>query len=658
MRLSLEKIRISNFKGIRELEIDFASGKTAIAGANGTGKTSITDAFCWVLYNKDSRGNAPGSDSFREKPLDEDGHEVHNLETTVELDCKLDGKAFNLKRTQRENWVKKRGSTNPVYQGNASTYWVNGVETALKDFKARIAEIAPEEVFRLIGTLAAFNAQEWKRRREQLLALSGGDVDARLLATDEYRPLADECGQRNISIDDLRKVLADQRKRTNTELQLLPVRIDEAKKALPTFKPREVEDAEYIARESAESIEHLTAMIAEAKAGAAGVNIAGQIAALEQELSSITRSMSTEWAEGQRTLEKRRDEASNDLRWSMEQRSRATAAREQTAAKLDRATEARNTLRSAYTSARKEQFTLAEDESRVCPTCGQALPEEMVREARESARKRFETEKSAKLESIKQRGSDAAKEVEELAKALEKIDADIAEMAERIERQQARRDEVSEALKSYPAAPDYSVNPRVVEIGKAIAELQTKLKESPEEKVAELMQRKAELQAKLEEKRAILARRDAAQATKQRIAELEEEQKDVGVALAELEQLIALAEKFVTDRCAALEESINACFPTIRWKLFERQINGGITDICCCMIPCETGLVSYESANTAAQVNADLEIINVLSKHYDVYIPLFVDGAESVNVLNHTDSQLITLSVSTDTELKVVKEVA
>lgn len=248
MRLSLEKINITNFKGIRSLSIDFADTQTHIFGMNGSGKTSIPDAFCWVLYNKDSCGNAPGSDSFREKPLDDTGHEVHNLETVVELICLLNGKAFNLKRAQRENWVKKRGSANPVYQGNVSTYWINDVETALKDFKARIAEIAPEEVFRLIGTLAAFNAQEWKKRREQLLALSGGDVDARLLATDEYRPIADECGQRNISIDDLRKVLADQRKRTNMELQMIPVRIDEARKALPAFGPHEVEDAEYIAQ--------------------------------------------------------------------------------------------------------------------------------------------------------------------------------------------------------------------------------------------------------------------------------------------------------------------------------------------------------------------------------------------------------------------------
>lgn len=652
MRLSLEKINITNFKGIRSLSIDFADTETHIFGMNGSGKTSIPDAFCWVLYNKDSHGNAPGSDSFREKPLDETGHEVHNLETVVELICLLDGKAFNLKRAQRENWVKKRGSVNPVYQGNASTYWINDVETALKDFKARIAEIAPEEVFRLIGTLAAFNAQEWKKRREQLLALSGGDVDARLLATDEYRPLADECGQRNIGIDDLRKVLADQRKRTNAELQMIPVRIDEAKKALPTFGPREVEDAEYIVKENAESIERINGMIAEAKAASGSSGVTMQLVALEQESASITRQITNDWTEGKRHLEKRRDEASDDLRRAMELNSAAKARRERIAEQLARATEQRDALRTSYISVKSERFVWADGE-RICPTCGQALPEAKVQEAREAEEKRFNAEKKAKLDDIKRRGADAAQEVESLTAELDGLDVTITEMTNRTEEAKQRREAVSEEIKNYPTAPDYRENSRVEELRKQIAELQAKMSESPEEKVAELIERRAELQTQMDKKKSIIARRDAGIDTEKRIAELEQQQKNIGVALAELEQLIALAEKFITDRCAALEESINGCFPTIRWKLFEQQINGGITDVCNCMIPCETGLVAYESANTAAQVNADLEIINVLSKHYDVYIPLFVDGAESVNVLAHTDSQLITLSVSTDERLTV-----
>ena len=240
MKLELREIRISNFKGVREMTIDFSGPRTQITGANGTGKTTIADAFSWVLFNKDSAGNAPGSKDFREKPLDDDGREIHNLETSVELFCTLDGQRFDLKRTQAENWVKKRSSSEATFQGNVSTYWINGVEVKLQDFKARIAAIASEDVFRLVGVLSTFNAMDWKKRRQQLLNLVDEDVDSELLARDEYRPLADAVAQQNVSVDDYRKVAADQRKRINDELRSLPIRIDEAKKSLPTFGPREV----------------------------------------------------------------------------------------------------------------------------------------------------------------------------------------------------------------------------------------------------------------------------------------------------------------------------------------------------------------------------------------------------------------------------------
>ena len=140
-----------------------------------------------------------------------------------------------------------------------------------------------------------------------------------------------------------------------------------------------------------------------------------------------------------------------------------------------------------------------------------------------------------------------------------------------------------------------------------------------------------------------------------RIADLESRQREIGDQLSETDSLLLMIESFVQERCSMLEESINNRFPTLRWKLFDTQINGSIVDTCIAMIDCPSGLVNYDTANTAAQVNADLEIINVLSKHYDVYLPLFVDNSERVNVLAHTDSQIITLSVSTDSVMKIEK---
>lgn len=644
MRMSIEKMRIANFKGVRELSIDFGD-VTRIKGMNGTGKTTIPDAFCWCLWNKDSHGNAPGSDAFHEKPLDADGKEVHNLDTMVELICNLDGQPFNLRRVQRENWVKKRGNAQATYQGNVSTYWINDVEVKQSDFRARIAQIASDEVFRLIGSLSAFNGIEWKKRRQQLLALCDIDVDSELLSRSEYRAIADETTQRNISVDELRTVAADQRKRANEELRMIPVRIDEAKRALPEFKPGEVKDAEYIIQDSQKDISKIDGYISELRANGQTAGSQSQLVALETELISHKRRLLDDCEAEKRRVQESLNHASQMFRQATV--SVADVERKIALAKhsLSEKATMRDKLRAEYSSAYEKKFVA----DSVCPVCNQPMLPEMV----DAARKKFELQRRSELSDIKQRGQAVALEIQQLE---ESIRADCALKDELEGEAKARiteRDALAKELGAMPVEPDYSSEPRIAELGRQIAELKEAIEASPDAKISSLEERKAELTAIVERNRAILARRDAGLEVEKRISELTDRQHELGIRVSQLEQLIALIEKFVQDRCSALEETVNAKFPTVRWKLFDVQINGGITDVCTCMIPCESGLVSYESANTAAQVNADIEIINVLSEHYDLSLPLFVDNSERVNVLRPTESQLITLSVSTDSELKV-----
>lgn len=645
MRLTLEKMRIENFKGIRELSIDFGN-VTNVFGMNGTGKSTIADAFTWVLFNKDSHGNAPGTDAFRDKPLDENGKEIHNLDTTVELFCKLDGQPFNLRRTQRENWVKKRGYSEAQYQGNASTYWINDVETKLSDFRARIGQITSEEVFRLIASLSAFNGLDWKKRREQLLALSGSDVDGELLARPEYRPLADEAAQRNISVEDLRKVLADQRKRTNEELRIIPVRIDEAKKALPILKENEIRDAEYVIKDSLTDIEHIDGYIAEAKAQAGAGDSRMKVLALEQELVSLKRRLTDEHMAARKKLQSEADLASDTFRRLSALLAEVKKKLDEDKNRLNKKTAERDKLREKFTTVRDTPAATAET---VCPYCGQDLPPDSVA----AANQKLATAKREELAAIKQEGKALSEVVANLAMTVQEDEAEVAERKAKADSAMADRDAAYEKVREYPAAPDFDAEPRIAEITALLEDERTAMKSSPDEKLRGYENRKAELQTIIDRNRAILAKRDAGLDTQKRIEALEVQQKEYGARVSELEQLIELCERFVQDRCGALEASINSQFPTVRWKLFDIQINGGIVDCCMCMIPCDSGLVAYECANTAAQVNADMEIINVLSDHYDLRLPLFVDNSERVNVLAHTDSQLITLSVSTDSALRI-----
>lgn len=655
MKLKLERIEIENFKGFKQIGVDFGD-ITKISGMNETGKTSIPDAFMWVLFNKDSRGNTPGTSEFNEKPMDDNGDMIHNIDTTVELICRLDGQPFNLKRTQRENWVKKRGNAESTFQGNVSTYWINGVETKQSDFKARINEIAPEEIFRMVGSLSAFNALEWKKRRDILLSMAGFDVDSELMLRPEYRPIADECASRNIDVEDLRKVMADQRKRTNEEMKSFPIRIDEAKKALPVFDTaHQLKDAEYIVNDSIKDIEKIDSIIATAKAQDKGAGQEGQILALEGELLSLKRRVADAHYDDRKRAEQNDRTYTSALTVAKQSVVQSAIALQSMNESLRGFESKRDELRQEYTKVYESKPDQIDIED-TCPTCKQSLPAEEVEAARQKATEDFNRQKAKKLEDIKLQGRDKASLIAEYQQKIAEAQANEEKLKEEMTKAQEAKDEAAKALLAIRPDADYASDPRIEETEQQLRELKKLQAQQPDERIKRLEDQRSDVEVRLHRNRLILAKRDAGQATEKRIIQLEQQQKDAAVRVSETEQMVALIEKFIQDRCSALESGINSKFPTVQWKLFDTQINGGITDVCQCMVKCSTGLVPYGGANTASKINADIEIVNVLSEHYDVYLPLFLDNSESINKVSKTNSQLILLSVTMDRELKIIKE--
>lgn len=645
MRMIIERLVLENFKGCRHLDIHFDAKRTEIRGANGTGKTTIADAFTWVLFNKNSHGDAPGSDNFREKPLDENGNEIHNLDTTVEMNCTLDGQRFDLKRTQSENWVKKRGNAEATFQGNVSTYWINGVETKLSDFKQRIAAIADEEVFRLVGSLSAFNGLEWKKRRAQLLTLSGEDVDGNLLARDEYRPLADECGQRNVTPDELRKVLNDQKKRLNDELKMLPVRIDEVRKSTPALTAQQVKDAEFMLDDSRADMARVDEAIATIKAGGNAGPTQQQKLALEQEIVSIKRRLWDELNSESKIARAEADAASEVLRRLTLEIQRAKTYTATYQEKADRAAKRVEELRGRFAEVRAKTFDASKT---ICPTCGQQMPEAMVQQAKA----KFDASRRAEMEDIKREGVEAKQAAEQAQADHDKQVAELAELEDRVKAAQEAHTAAMQKVKDLPTSPDFDGDSRLQEL-LAQRSAMDGGEAGNNAELESFERRKRDLQDKISRSQETLAQHAVAVTNDERVREYETRQREVGAQLTETEQLMILLEQFVQDRCSALEEGINSRFPSVRWKLFDRQINGGLVDCCECLVPCGDSLVCYSSANTASQLNADIEIVNVLSEYYDVEVPLFVDNAERVVALAQTETQLITLAVSMDDELTI-----
>ena len=242
MEIRLKSLHLENFKCHNSLTLDFDGKNASIYGDNATGKTSIYDAFVWLLFGKDSTGN--GEKNIDIKPLSPDGSiRDHQAVTEVEAVLLADGEEVSLKRTYREEWATRRGSSEAVYVGNTSDYFVDGVPCKANAYKTRVSELVDEEKFRLLTTVSYFAASlPWQKRREALFDLFGSTEDRQIMGTDErFAPLLEAIGRR--SLEDTRAMLTRKRKDFTTTRNEVPARISECEKTIADLSGIDFDDA-------------------------------------------------------------------------------------------------------------------------------------------------------------------------------------------------------------------------------------------------------------------------------------------------------------------------------------------------------------------------------------------------------------------------------
>ena len=179
MKIEIKKLHMENFKGVKKRTVEFGEN-TKICGANATGKTTVFDAFTWLLFGKDSLGSA----KFDIRPLDENGKMIDNLEISVEAVLSVDGEEYALKKVQKQKFVKKRGTNTIEFQGNVNEFEINGYPKSEKDFKAFISGMIDEKIFNLVTNPVAFTSLPWKEQREILMQFVGTCTDVQI--AEEY----------------------------------------------------------------------------------------------------------------------------------------------------------------------------------------------------------------------------------------------------------------------------------------------------------------------------------------------------------------------------------------------------------------------------------------------------------------------------------------
>lgn len=648
IRVLLKSLHLRNFKGIKTFDLGTQGGNVAVYGQNGTGKTTIYDGFLWLLVGKDSANRK----DFEIKTLQPNGEPVHGLEHSVEAVLDLDGKEVVLRKIYAEKWTKKRGSAKEVFTGHTTEHFVDGVPVKASEYADRIAQIADEEIFRLLTDPAYFNEQlHWQDRRDLLMEVCGGVSDEDVMASeDKLSGLAEIIADR--SLEDHKKIVQARRKEINKELERIPVRIDEVSQGLPDVTDIDAESIQGKINDRERAIREKNQELARIESGGEVAEKKKQISELETRLMEIEREHNSRH---QDRLDRLTDEIQEkrsellDLESTIKSHQIERASNE---AELDNLALRTQQLRAKWHGVNEQEFEYHSED--VCPTCGQDLPSDQVSAAREKAVAAFNREKSEQLESISAEGKEAKRLLDALAEATDSLtemvskkQGDVTHIKGDIQDAQMRISDLRNEVGDIEDNAEYQETKQKKDcLQSAVAKLQEDTSEARSNLVSDIRGYEQEL-ARLKRELAKLEHHKQGQ---ERMEALKAQERELATEYERIEENVHLMEAFTRAKVDLLEDKINSRFGMVRWQLFAQQVNGGLNE--CCEATVEG--VPYSTAlNNGARINAGLDIINVLGEHYGLTAPIFVDNRESLTSMIETRAQVISLIVSTDKKLRI-----
>lgn len=634
--IKILRLTLENFKCHDRLDLLLDGRSVGIYGDNATGKTSIYDALTWLLFGKDSLGN--GEKNIDIKPLDGNGEvKDHQAITSVEAEFMVDGQIETFQRTYREVWATRRGTGTPVYEGNTSDYFVNGVPCKKHAFDAAIKDMVSEDLFRMLTSVSHFAANmKWQERRAVLFDMAGTLTDKEIMAGNAaFAPLLDSLGA--LSLAEYKAKLMHQKKGLTGVRDDSPTRINECQRTLQDIASIDFEEAKQMEQELIQKKDGLQA----------------QLLALDQD--TVLEKKRLELREAK--FERDQLESQNRLYRDSQKKAGPDLSAVQKSLHNEKSRLAADKNFLSHTQRMIQQYENGIQKSRdqyvevngeafaggICPTCGQALPFEQLQEATRV----FNLQKEQRLESI-------IKQAESLKAEKQQAESRAAELEAMIRQREETIAEMEEQLMTYSGQraagaitdlQNYSVEYQ--RISEKIEGLQAEISSLMADSSKVREQLRADIQAVDSQWRfvqGVIAKESIKEQTKKRIAQLKADARNAAEALENIEQMLFMMEEFTRYKAKFVEQSINDHFRIATFRLFREQANGGLEERCDVVYDG----VPFMGLNNGMKVNVGIDIINALSRHYGVNVPLFVDNAEAVTRLEPCNAQVIRLVVSED----------
>ena len=664
MKAVIKQIILQNFKGCKNATYTFDGKNVTVCGANSTGKTTIFDAFTWLLFGKDSLDNA----KFEIRPLDKDGKQIDNVDICVAATLDIDGKEVELKKTQRQNWVKKRGTQNPVLQGNVNEYEIDGYPRSENDYKEYINGIVNDDLFKMLTNPAYFPNMPWKEQRNVLMLFESGLTDEEIISKNiKFEPISEDLKRArdlrvatvdeilegkiyDIKLNYLDDVKSKYQKSLN-ELKKkqieLPVRIDEQSKNKVDI---DVAELELLKNRLIEQIADVKSKIADTdKQFEEYQKLSDGIMELKFAESDLVRKANEDNIKARREI----DDKIADKKFLLRQTEKTVDDCErQIDISKHHSVSLNESIESYRNQYRQTQELVFDENSLVCSYCGQEYPTDK----KEQIKADFESKKAIEIKKITELGNKAKADLDKEKKAITSLNNQLESHRKSLEMLNNAIAILEKQLSELPTSIDVTGTEEYKAIHSQIAEKEQAMSQmnSADEVRKSLNAELEDLQTQLIECEKKIAMSQKNIEIDERIAELQEEQRITAQKIADVEKMLYLLDEFIKYKLDKISYSINAMFDGVNWNNISEQINGGVKEVC----ECTVNGVPYGSLNNGHRIIAGLQIIKALQKLYGAYLPIFIDNAESVNDFNlpDMDCQIIKLKVSDDKDLRIEVE--
>lgn len=644
-KVIIKEIRLLNFKGLRDLTVEFDERLTEIYGKNGVGKTSIFDGFTWLLFGKNSEDRK----QFGIKTYDEGGNVIPKIPHEVSAVLLVEGEVVTLCRRFNEKWQKKRGSAVEEFVGHEEERLYNDVPCSVKEWNEKIAAICPEQVFKFITNPLYFTSQSVDTQRSMLFRMAGGITDEEIAAgnADFAALLASLTGK---TMEEYKKEIAAKKRRLKAEIEAIPERIDERKRDVPQMEDWAALEAEL--RQKQEALAKVEEQIADASKAYAAANEARLIKArkigdLKNERLILELKIKDEVQSLYRTDKTKQRAAAENLDRAKREKASAEYDLDNGRRALEAFTKQREKLLEEWQSIHARRLDFDENEF-ICPTCKRRFEIEEIESRQQEITENFNRRNAADLEENNRRGKENKALMEDIQEHIRDREACITKQEAIIAEIEASGILSAKHIEPDPM-PTIKANAEYIALDKQIAALEADAAPVTTSDDEFLREGRDSLISGIDALKSRLMKREQIEKNNLRIVELEKSLRAQSEELAQLEGIEFTMAAFSKARTEAIESKINGLFDFVKFRLFETQINGGEVETCEAMV----NGVPFSDVNTAGQFNAGIDIINAICSFEGISAPIFADGSESVNTLHPTQSQVIRLFVSLDDKLVI-----